>query len=343
MKAYYGVTKSGETVSSYTLKNGSGFEAVLLDYGAILDRLYVPDTDGKALDVTLSCASIEDYEADVNFFGCTVGPVANRIARGEAPIDGVVYQMIVNDGENNLHTDVVNGVHKRVWKAEEKANGVKFSIDLKDGEFGLPGNRTLEVTYSITDDNGLKIEYHAVSDKKTLFNMTNHTHFNLDGHNSGSVLEHELTLNASKYTLVGDGAIPTGEIVSVLDTDLDFTKGKKVGKDIEADNSQIKLVEGYDFNYVIDNHDGKLKEVAVLKGAKTDRVMKVYTDLPGIQLYTDNYVVDAKGKDKAVYNKRQGLCLETQDYPDSIHHANFPDTVYGGGREYHTTTIYKFE
>lgn len=343
MKAYYGETKAGEKVSSYTLKNASGFEVVLLDYGAILDKLYVPDTDGKSLDVALGCGNIEDYEADANFFGCTVGPVANRIAKGEVPIDGITYNMIVNDGENNLHTDVVNGVHKRIWKSEELENGVKFTIELKDGEFGLPGNRVLEVTYSITEDNGLKIDYHAVSDKRTIFNMTNHTHFNLDGHGSGNVLEHELTINASKYTPVGAGAIPTGDIVSVLDTELDFTKGKKVGRDILSDNSQIQLVKGYDFNYVIDNHDGKLKEIAVLKGAKTDRIMKVYTDLPGVQLYTDNYVDNVKGKDKAVYNQRQGLCLETQCYPDSINHENFPDTIYGEGKEYHTTTIYKFE
>ena len=230
-----------------------------------------------------------------------------------------------------------------MWRAVEGDNSVTFSISLADGEYGMSGNREINVTYSVDDAGGLKIEYRAHSDKKTIFNMTNHSYFNLAGHKAGSVLDHELTLNASCYTKIVAGAIPTGEIVSVLGTELDFTKGKKVGQDIEADNEQMKLVNGYDFNYVVDNHDGSIKEIAMLKDPVSGRVMKVFTDLPGVQLYTANWVVHEPGKEGMTYEPRYGLCLETQDYPDSIHHDNFPDVVYGPDRDYHTVTIYRFE
>ena len=344
MKAFYGKTKDGKEVSSYTLENSKGMKAIVIDYGAILDSLYVPDAKGNIVDVTLSSSCIEEYEEDGNFLGATVGPSANRIANGEVPIDGVVYQMLKNDGENNLHSDVVNGVHKRIWNAEEGENCVTFSMDIPDGEFGLPGNRSMSVKYSLTEDNELKIEYHGTSDKKTVYNMTNHTHFNLAGHASGSVLDHELKINASNFTTISSSAaIPTGAIDSVIGTELDFTTPKAVGRDIYSVNQQIKYVNGYDFNYVIDDYDGTIKEVAELKDPASGRIMKVLTDLPGIQLYTDNWVVNAPGKEGHIYNQRNGLCLETQAFPDSIHKDNFPDVVYGPDREYITTTIYKFE
>ncbi len=343
MKEVYGVTKNGETIYSYTLTNSKGLKVVVINYGAILDKVYVPDKDGNVVDVTLSSSNIAEYEADGNFLGATVGPNANRIAKGEVPIDGVVYQMLKNDGDNNLHSDVVDGIHKRVWDAMEGDNSVTFSISIPDGEYGLPGNRKMEVTYSVTEDNGLKIEYHGVSDKRTIYNMTNHTHFNLAGHNSGSVLDQVLWLDCDNFTPVVKGAIPTGEIESVVGTVLDFTTPKAVGTDIAADNEQLGLVGGYDFNYVINNYDGTIKEVASLTDPVSGRVMKVLTDLPGIQLYTDNFVENAPGKDGATYNPRNGLCLETQAYPDSIHRDNFPDVIYGPEREYRTTTIYKFE
>lgn len=343
MKEVYGVTKKGETIYSYTLTNSKGLKVVVINYGAILDKVYVPDKDGNVVDVTLSSSCLAEYEADGNFLGATVGPNANRIAKAEVPIDGVVYQMLKNDGDNNLHSDVVDGIHKRVWDAVEGDNSVTFTLSIPDGEYGLPGNRKMEVTYSVTEDNGLKIEYYGTSDKRTIYNMTNHTHFNLAGHNSGSVLDQVLWLNCSNFTPVVQGAIPTGEIESVVGTVLDFTTPKAVGTDINADNEQMKLVSGYDFNYVIDNFDGTIKEVASLTDPVSGRVMKVLTDLPGIQLYTDNFVENAPGKDGYTYNPRNGLCLETQAYPDSIHRDNFPDVIYGPEREYRTTTIYKFE
>ena len=343
MKEHYGVTKDGIEISKYTLTGSRGMKAVILDYGAILDSVYVPDASGSVVDVTLSSPDYAGYTADTNFFGSTVGPSANRIAGASYVIDGIEYKMDKNDGENNLHTNIPDGLNRRMWKAVEGDNSVTLSIELPDGEYGMAGNRKISVTYSVNEQNEIKIEYNATSDKKTVFNMTNHSYFNLAGHDSGSVLDHELRINASNYTKIVEGAIPTGEIVSVIGTELDFTSPKAVGRDIEADNEQMKLVLGYDFNYVVDGHDGSLKEIAVLKDPKSGRVMKVFTDLPGVQLYTGNHVEHAPGKNGATYEQRYGLCLETQDYPDSIHHDNFPDVVYGPGRDYHTVTVYRFE
>ncbi len=343
VKNDYGMTKDGSKITAYTLEGSRGMKAVVLDYGAILDRLYVPNPKGEVVDVTLSSGNASEYAADTFFFGSTVGPNANRIAGASFEIDGVTYNMDKNDGENNLHTNIPDGLNRRMWKAAEGDNSVTFTITLKDGEYGMPGNRTMSVTYSLNSDNELKIEYNASSDKKTIFNMTNHSYFNLSGHDSGSVLDHELTMHCSNYTEIVKGAIPTGKIVSVLGTVLDFTKSKKVGQDIEADNEQMKLVNGYDFNYVVDGFDGTLREIAILHDPASGRTMKVLSDLPGVQLYTGNWIENAPGKDGAVYEQRYGLCLETQDYPDSIHHENFPDVVYGPGRDYHTVTIYRFE
>lgn len=343
MKEHYGVTKDGIEISKYTLTGSRGMKAVILDYGAILDSVYVPDAAGNIVDVTLSSPDYAAYAADTNFFGSTVGPSANRIAGASYVIDGIEYKMDKNDGENNLHTNIPDGLNRRMWKATEGDNSVTLNIELPDGEYGMAGNRKISVTYSVSEQNEIKIEYNATSDKKTVFNMTNHSYFNLAGHDSGSVLDHELQINASNYTKIVEGAIPTGEIVSVIGTELDFTSPKAVGRDIEADNEQMKLVLGYDFNYVVDGHDGTLKEIAVLKDPKSGRVMKVLTDLPGVQLYTANHVEHAPGKGGATYEQRYGLCLETQDYPDSIHHDNFPDVVYGPGRDYHTVTVYRFE
>ena len=343
MKEHYGVTKDGQEISAYTLEGSRGMKAVVIDYGAILDKVLVPDALGNVVDVTLSSPDYASYAADTNFFGSTVGPSANRIAGASYVIDGIEYKMDKNDGENNLHTNIPDGLNRRMWKATEDDNSVTFEIELSDGEYGMAGNRKISVTYSVNKENEIKIEYNATSDKKTVFNMTNHSYFNLAGHDSGSVLDHELQINASNYTKIVEDAIPTGEIVSVIGTELDFTSPKTVGKDIEADNEQMKLVLGYDFNYVVDGHDGSLKQIAMLKDPKSGRVMKVFTDLPGVQLYTANHVKHAPGKNGMTYEARYGLCLETQDYPDSIHHDNFPDVVYGPGRDYHTVTVYRFE
>ena len=341
-KELYGKTKDGKDIFCYTMSNKNGMEASVIDFGAILLKVVVPDKNGIKKDVVLGCDCLDTYYENSNFFGSTVGPSANRIAGAVAEIDGVIYHLDKNDGENNLHSDIPHGMNKRLWEAKENDNSVIFTTTLKDGEMGLPGNRSFTVTYTLTQENEVKIDYLVTSDHNTIINMTNHSYFNLAGHDSGNILNHELQLNASHYTPVVVGAIPTGEIATVIDTPLDFTKSKPIGKEIAADFEQLKLVNGYDHNFVTDNFDGKIRKIAEVTEPTTGRIMKVFTDLPGVQLYTGNWVDHAKGKESAIYEKRSGLCLETQYYPDTIHHKNFPSVIFGPNKPYKSTTIYQF-
>lgn len=342
-KEIYGQTKDGKNVYQYIMSNKNGMEITVIDFGAILLKVIVPDKNGKKTDVVLGCDCLETYYENSNFFGSTVGPSANRIAGASVEIDGVTYKLDKNDGENNLHSDIPHGLNKRLWDAVEGDNSVTFSIKLADMDMGFPGNRTLQVTYTLTDDNEIKIDYKGNSDKNTVLNMTNHSYFNLAGHNAGNILGHSLKLNAAHYTPVVAGAIPTGEIVPVKGTPLDFTEFKKIGDEIEADFEQLKLVLGYDHNFVTDHYDGSVREIAQATEEKTGILMKVFTDLPGVQMYTGNHVLHAKGKEGAIYEKRDGFCLETQYFPDSVHQKDFPSVIFGPDREYHTTTIYQFQ
>lgn len=343
MKELYGVTKDGLEINKYTLENSKGMRAVILDFGAILDSLYVPDAEGRLTDVILSCPDADGYTINDPGFGAVIGPNANRIADAVAEIDGKTYNLEKNDGENNLHTSKIFGTQKRHWDVEEGENSITLSVELKDGELGLPGNRTISITYSLTEANELVLSYSARSDSNTIFNLTNHAYFNLRGHNSGRVDDHILTLSCSKYTKIREGAIPTGEIVDVAGTELDFTAPKAIGKDIASDNPQMVMVRnGYDFNYCVDDYDGSLKEIAVVKDPYSGRVMKVSTTLPGVHFYTGNWLIGEKGKNGSVYHERFGMAFETQYYPDSIHHDNFPDVVFGPGRDYSSKTVFKF-
>ncbi len=340
---FFGKTKEGKDATSYFLSNKNNMEIVVTDFGAILLNVFIPGKNGEKTDIVLGCDCFESYYDNSNFFGSTVGPIANRTAGAKATIDGIEYSLDQNDGENNLHTCIPAGMNKRLWEAKENGQSITFSMKLKDMEYGLPGNRSFHVTYTLTDENEIKISYQAKSDKATIFNMTNHSYFNLTGTGSGKILDHEVTLHASAYTPVVPGAIPTGEIETVTGTPLDFTKKRRIGDEIDADFEQLKLVRGYDHNFVTDHYDGTVREIAqvTVPGGKTD--MKVFTDLPGVQLYTGNFIEHTKGKNNVVYEIRDGLCLETQYYPDSIHHSNFPSEVFGPETEYHTTTIYQFE
>lgn len=341
-KELYGITKDGKEVHLYTVVNKNGMEMTVMDFGAILVNVLVADKDGNKRDVVLACDNLETFQENGSYFGSTVAPLANRIAKAEAPIDGVVYKLEVNDGENNLHTNYANGMNKRIWNAQEVENGVRFTFELKDMEYELPGNRTLAVTYTLTDDNEICIAYEADSDKNTVFNLTNHTYFNLDGHQTNTILNHKLLLHASHYTPVVPGAIPTGEIASVKGTPLDFTEWKEMGAEIEADFEQLKLTGGYDHNFVVDNHDGTVKEIAQAKSDDSSIVLTVLSDLPGVQFYAGNYINNEKGKEGMLYGKRSGFCLETQYYPDSVHHDNFPSIIFGPERPFRSTTIFKF-
>lgn len=341
-KELFGTAKNGEEIYRYFIENSKGMKAGIINFGAVLVNLYVPDKEGKTADVVLGFDNLEAYYENPSFFGATIGPNANRIGGASFTLDGVRYQLDVNDGDNNLHSHIDKGYHKRIWQAKEGENSVCFSLEDTDGSMGFPGNKKVSVTYSVTEEDELKIHYSAQSDKNTIINMTNHTYFNLAGHNAGEIYDHRLTLLASNYTKIAKGAIPTGELLSVKGTPFDFLTEKRVGDEIDAENAQLQLTGGYDHNWVIDDYDGTLREFATVRDAASGRTMKAYTDLPGVQFYAGNFIVKQGGKGGAVYGKRCGLCLETQYFPDTANKREFPSAVYGPKRSYETETIYRF-
>ena len=335
--------KDGRQVSLYILTNANGMKAEVTDFGANLVSLWVPVEGDEARDVVQGFDSVEGYAKNPSFFGSTIGPNANRIANASFTIDGVTYPLDANDGANNLHSHRELGYHKRMWDAECGENCVVLRLTDEDGSMGFPGNKVFTVTYTLGDDNDLRIAYQATSDKKTVINPTNHTYFNLDGHGAGTILDHELWLNASAYTPVVAGAIPTGEIAPVAGTPMDFTTPKKVGLEIDADFEQLDLTGGYDHNWVLDGWDGSLKHFATLKSTDGKVVMKAYTTLPGVQFYAGNCIGADTGKEGAAYGRRCGLCLETQFYPNAVNTPEFPSCVFGGDTEYDSVTVYRFE
>lgn len=336
----FGKRKDKADIFLYTIRNANGMEASVTNFGAILVKLLVPNNKGEIADVVLGLEKGSDYYKNGSFFGATVGRNANRIANALCKIDGVVYKLPVNDGANNLHTDFNAGFHMQLWDAEIIGNSVVFSYTSPDKEGGFPGTLKTTVTYNLTDDNALEISYDAVSDKATVINLTNHTYFNLCGHDSGCIEDTELQLNASCYTPVVKGAIPTGELAPVEGTVFDFRIPKQIGQDINAKEKQLKLVKGYDHNFVIDDYDGSQKLVAVAKAG--GRTMEVYTDLPGIQFYAGNCIAKQKGKDGTKYSARTGFCLETQYFPDNVNQENFKKAIFNAGEQYKTKTVYKF-
>ncbi len=342
----FGVSREGRDVVEYTIANSKGMIAKVLNLGAVLTELYVPDANGKAEDLVLGFETAEDYYVNACFFGATIGPNANRIGKALYTIDGVTYQLDINDNENNLHSHIELGYHKRIWEANPGENSVSFSIE-DPGTIGFPGTKNMTVTYVVTEENELELHYHATSDQRTVINPTNHTYFNLDGAGSGDVLDHFIQIEADEYTPCIPGSIPTGELAAVKGTPLDLTAPTRIGDHIDDDFEQLTMAGGYDHNFCIRGWDGTKRLAATVKSPKSGRVMKVYTDLPGIQFYAGNYIRDQKGKQGKVYDKRDGLCLETQFYPDSVNHDNFPSCIFGGegadAREYNSVTVYRFE
>ena len=341
-KKSFGKTKDGREVTMYSIGNDKGARADIIDYGAILVNLMIPDDKGEVKDIVLGYDNISDYEVNDCFFGATVGPNANRIAGFKFSIDGTEYRLADNDGGNNLHSDFDLGFHKKMWTAEVKDNAVRFSCKKPDMEMGFPGNMEASVTYSLSDDNELKLEYEGISDKATVFNMTNHTYFALGGQDDlvNNEYDTELTLKASKFTYIVPGAIPTGELKDVEGTPMDFRAPKKIGKEIDSDWEQMTMVGGYDHNYVIDGYDGSLRKVATASFG--GRTMEVYTDLPGIQFYSGNSIKPQTGKNGVKYERRSAFCLETQYFPNSVNEPSFESPVKAAGEKYHTVTIYKF-
>ena len=336
----YGKTPEGTPVQQYTLTNGR-VTAKVITYGAILTDLIVPDRDGKAGDVVLGFDNLDGYLKGHPFFGATVGRVGNRIAGGKFSLDGKDYTLAVNNGPNSLHGGL-KGFDKVVWKVEAADDrSVKLSYVSKDGEEGYPGTLSVTVTYTVTDDDAVRIDYTASTDKATPINLTNHSYFNLSGPAAGTILKHELTLNADKYTPVDDTLIPTGEIAPVAGTPLDFTAPTPIGSRIEQMKGDPT---GYDHNVVLrGSADGKPALAARVYDPASGRQMETYTTEPGVQFYTGNFLNGSVvGKGGVAYQQRQGFCLETQHFPDSVHHSNFPSTILKPGTTYTSTTLYKF-
>lgn len=347
----FGKTKSGKKAMLYTLANQNGVTAKLSTRGATLVQLCVPDKNGKTADVILGFDNVSGYESDGNqYFGCTTGRVANRIAKGKFTLDGKEYSLATNNDPNHLHGGAERSLDKVIWKASEFAfqsedgkttgSGIKFRYSSPDGEEGYPGKVDINVTYTLDNHNQIKIVYSAKTDKATPLNLTNHAYFNLGGAGSKTVLDHKLKLNCSKYTPTDDTLIPTGKLADVKDTELDFTTSEVIGKRIKSLIETPSL--GYDHNFVIDGHDGKLREAAELHDPKSGRVLTVLTTEPGIQFYSGNFLFGQEGKSGKEYPLRSAVCLETQHFPDSVNQPNFPSTILKPGKTYAHTCVYKF-
>lgn len=315
----------------FKLANSSGVEVSITNYGGAVTSIKVPDRNGVFGDVVLGYDTLEEYMRNPRYLGALIGRHANRIARGKFSLNGVEHQLAQNNGANHLHGGV-KGFDKRFWEVSETPSGLHLEYFSPDGEENYPGNLNVAVNYSLNDENELRIEYRATTDKDTIVNLTNHSYFNLEGQGTGSVLNHELMLYADSFTSVSDELIPTGEIRSVEGTRMDFRMGRVIAEG------------GYDHNYVLNDwQPGLIRSVARLSDPKSGRVMEVLTTQPGIQFYSGNFLDGSLiGKGGVAYQKYAGLCLETQHFPDSPNHSNFPSTVLRAGQPYDETTIYKF-
>ena len=340
MNCEFGSTSKGEKARLYILRNQRGMEIAVTDYGAALVKVLVPDKDGKVQDVVLGYDNAKAYENGGVYFGATVGRVANRIGGASFELNGNACELTANDNNNSLHggRDYYN---KRMWQAEETdGQKVMFSLESPEGDQGYPGNAKISVIYELTEDNELKISYHAVSDGDTLMNLTNHSYFNLSGHASGPVLGQEVFIAADAFTRADAESIPTGELVPVEDTPMDFREYKAIGEEIETDYEALTLGQGYDHNWAL---NGKgMRTVAGMRSKETGIVMEVLTDLPGMQFYTGNFLISEQGKEDTEYKKRHGACFETQYFPDAIHKEHFEGPVLKAGTSYDTMTVYRF-
>jgi aldose 1-epimerase len=346
MKEAFGKTWQGSEASLYTLGNAHGLEARITNYGGILVSLTVPDRRGKFGNVVLGFDTLEGYLNEHPCFGAIIGRYANRIASGLITLNGREYQLTRNDQENHLHGGL-KGFDKIVWAAEERESISGPALDLRyvspDGEEGYPGNLTAEVTYSLTNENELKIDYTAVTDQTTVINLTNHSYFNLRDAGATDILGHELTIDADYFLPIDRSAIPTGEIRAVEGTPFDFRSPTRIGAHIGQDDLQLTYGEGYNHNWVLNDAGRTLAPVAVVHESSSGRMMEVFTTAPGLQFFSGNFPGGRfGGKLGKPYPSRSGLCLEAQHYPDSPHHAEFPSTILRPGEIYSQTTIYRF-
>ncbi|MDR1378742.1 MAG: galactose mutarotase [Synergistaceae bacterium] len=337
--------------SLYTFSNKNGVELSVTEIGASIISIVLPDRDGRMTDILLGYDSSEGYERNSSFYGATVGRCANRIGGASFIIDGAVYCLDKNEGDNVLHGGN-DPYSRRMWVAEVfpspcspspgDAQSVIFRLESLDGDQGMPGNAKISVTYSLSEDNKVVIHYHAVADKKTVFNLTNHSYFNLGGHDSGPIAEQFLILACAQFTAIDAEFIPTGEIMPVTGTPFDFTQAKRIGRDADSEHEQIRLGNGYDHNFVIENPSLEVPFAHAWSEA-TRIEMKVYTDLPGVQFYGGNNMGGDFGeKGGAKYLKRGGFCLETQYFPDSPNKPAFPSAAFDAGKAFDSTSIYEF-
>lgn len=336
---------NGKRVELFTMENKNGMEVKVTNYGGIIVSLEVPDKKGAFADVVLGFDTLKDYETRNPFFGALTGRYANRIAKGRFTLDGTVYQLAVNNGPNSLHGGKI-GFDKKVWTAKKiyrsGAVGLEMTYTSPDGEEGYPGTLSCRVTYLLTNRDELRIEYSAATDKATVVNLTNHSYFNLSGEGSGPVLDHLIEIDADSFTPTDNDLIPTGATAAVAGTPMDFTESRRIGDRIDENYLPLKQGLGYDHNYVLSG-GGRLRTAATVKDPKSGRVMTVSTTEPAVQLYTSNHMKKmTRCKNGHTYDFRGALCLETQHYPDSPNHPNFPSTVLRPGETYQQTTVYKF-
>ncbi len=345
-KRSFGLTAAGESAHIYRLENRNGSYIEVTDLGASLVTVAMPDRDGKLTDVVLGYDQAEGYERGDAYFGAVIGRNCNRIERARIQINGRTYQLTANDGENNLHSGP-DGYERRLWgeqEVDQQRNSVTFALSSPDGDQGFPGDLRIMVRYRLSDDDEVSIHYMGNSDADTVVNLTNHSYFNLDGQDQGSICDHWVAINARAFTPVRDsGAIPTGEILSVGDTPMDLVKGRRVGMEIDADYDQLKCMGGYDHNFVCEGYrKGRTRVVARARGPRSGITMEVATDLPGLQFYTGNFLDGQVGKGGHIYHRRDGFCMETQYFPNSVNDEGFETPVLSAGKTYRTMTSYRF-
>ncbi|KPI03187.1 Aldose 1-epimerase [Actinobacteria bacterium OK074] len=346
VKEYFGTLADGTKIYRWSLQNG-GTRLKVLSYGGIIQSLEIPDRHGKYANVSLGYDNLAAYVAGTTFFGATIGRYGNRIAKGRFTLDGTSYQLSVNDGVNSLHGGA-KGFNTKVWDIEGFTSGSDVGLNLYytsvDGEMGYPGTLKTKVTFTLTKSGDWRIDYEATTDKATVVNLTNHTYYNLAGEGSGGIYDHELTIAASRYTPTDSGLIPTGELATIVGTPFDFRRAKPVGRDIRAGHPQQVTAKGYDHNWVLDKGvTAGPQHVATLRDPSSGRTLKIATDQPGLQFYSGNFLDGTLvGTSGRTYRQGDGLCLETQHFPDSPNEPSFPSTVLRPGQTYRTTTIHSF-
>jgi len=340
----FGISSDGQEAYIYLLRNRNGLKAWITNYGAAVVSLYVPDNHGKVEDVVLGFDTLYNYTQPGPYFGAIIGRHANRIEDAAFELNGVCYRLKKNNGRNHIHGGI-KGFNNVFWKLSDYSeNKITFTYISPDGEEGYPGNLNVTVSYTLTDNNELAIGYDAESDFDTVVNLTNHSYFNLAGHSSGNILNHFIKINADKFTIVNQEGIPNGQFQDVTGTPMDLREFRAIKHGIESDYEQIRLVNGYDHNFVLNKQGTGLEFCAEVYEPVSERRMKVYTTKPGIQLYTGNWLGGwLVGKDGVHYQKWSGLCLETQFFPNAMKHRHFPSPILRAGERYKHSTIYKFE